>query len=344
MRTAYKCRAYPDPEQVSLLNRTFGCVRVAWNRTLAWRHARYRDGQASTSYAQASAYLTALKATEELGWLNEVSCVPLQQAIRHQQAAFSSFFAGRAAYPRYKSRNARQCAEYTRSGFRYRDGQLFLAKMSTPLAFAWSWPDLDPASIDPSTVTVSRDPCGRWYVAFAVEVPAPAPLPAAGAMVGVDLGIKDFAVTSDGHKIANPRRLARRERSLARYQRRLARCQVLAPGTAGRPESPSFRTGNSQGCAASLPRGPAPQSPPHGRHQDGDARTGVHREHAGQARPAPVLVIARRHVVVDGGELYERPHHQVGGEQDRRGQEEPLPGWAAPRSPPFMARRRCLAR
>ncbi len=225
MRTAYKCRAYPTLEQASALNRTFGCVRAVWNRTLAWRQARYRDGQASTSYAQASAYLTALKATEEFGWLNEVSSVPLQQALRHQQAAFSSFFAGRARCPRYKSRGGRQCAEYTRSGFRYRDGRLFLAKMSTPLAFAWSWPDIDPASLDPSTVTVSRDPCGRWYLSFAVEVPEPAQLPAAGAMVGVDLGIKDFAVTSDGHKIANPRRLARRERSLARYQRRLARCQ-----------------------------------------------------------------------------------------------------------------------
>jgi putative transposase len=225
MRTAYKCRAYPDLEQVSTLNRTFGCVRVVWNRTLAWRQARYRAGQASTSYAQANAYLTAMKDTADLGWLNEVSSVPLQQAIRHQQAAFSSFFAGRASYPRYKPRNGRQAAEYTRSGFRYRDGQLFLAKTGTPLAFAWSWPDTDPATLDPTTVTVSRDPCGRWYVSFAVDVPEPAPLPPAGAAVGVDLGIKDFAVTSDGNKIANPRRLARRERSLARYQRRLARCQ-----------------------------------------------------------------------------------------------------------------------
>ena len=133
MRTAYKCRAYPNPEQASVLNRTFGCVRVAWNRTLAWRQARYHTGRTSTSYAQASAYLTALKATEDLGWLNEVSSVPLQQAPRHQQAAFSSFFAGRARRPRYKSRSGRQCAEYTRSGFRYRDGRLLLAKMNMPL-------------------------------------------------------------------------------------------------------------------------------------------------------------------------------------------------------------------
>ena len=225
MRTAYKCRADPDPEQMSVLNRTFGCVRVVWNRTLAWSQARYRADRAGTSYSKASAYLTAMKASDEFGWLNEVSSVPLQQALRHQQAAFSNFFAGRARYPRYKSRNGRQSAEYTRSGFRYCDGQLLVAKMGTPLAFTWSWPDVDPASLDPATVTVSRDPCGRWYVSFAVDVPSPAPLPAAGAVAGVDLGITDFAVTSDGQKIKNPRRLARRERGLARYQRRLARCQ-----------------------------------------------------------------------------------------------------------------------
>ena len=225
MRTAYKCRAYPDPEQASVLNRTFGCVRVVWNRTLAWRHARYHGEQVKTNFTQANAYLTAMKASEELEWLNEVSSVPLQQAIRHQQAAFGSFFAGRARYPRYKSRTGRQSAEYTRSGFRYRDGYLFLAKMSTPLTFTWSWPGIDPASVEPTTVTVSRDPCGRWYVSFAVDVAAPEPLPATGAIVGVDLGVKDFAVTSDGEKIANPRHLARKAANLARYQRRLARCQ-----------------------------------------------------------------------------------------------------------------------
>jgi putative transposase len=225
VRTAYKCRAYPDLEQTNMLNRTFGCVRVVWNRTLAWRHARYRSERARTDFTQANAYLTAMKAGEALEWLNEVSSVPLQQAIRHQQVAFGNFFAGRARYPRYKSRNGRQSAEYTRSGFRYRDGCLFLAKMSTPLAFTWSWAEIDPVSIDPTTVTVSRDPCGRWYVSFAVDAADPVQLPAAGAVAGIDLGIKDFAVTSGGEKIPNPHRMARRERNLARYQRRLARCQ-----------------------------------------------------------------------------------------------------------------------
>ena len=178
-----------------------------------------------TGFTQASAYLTAMKATEELAWLNEMSSVPLQQAIRHQQVAYTNFFAGRARYPRFKSRTGRQSAEYTRSGFRYRDGPLFLAKMGTPLEFTWSWPGIDPAVIDPATVTVSRDPCGRWYVSLAIEVADPEQFPATGAVVGVDLGIKDFAVTSGGEKIPNPRKLARRAQALARYQRRLARCQ-----------------------------------------------------------------------------------------------------------------------
>ena len=225
MRTAYKCRAYPEPGQAGVLNRTFGCVRVGWNRTLAWRRARYDGEQVKTGFTQANAYLTAMKATGDLAWLNEVSSVPLQQAIRHQQVAYTNFFANRARRPRFKSRTGRQSAEYTRSGFRYRDGALFLAKMGTPLEFVWSWPGIDPAAINPTTVTVSRDPCGRWYVSFAVDVPEPEQFPAAGAVVGIDLGIKDFAVTSGGVKIANPRKLARREQALARYQRRLARCQ-----------------------------------------------------------------------------------------------------------------------
>jgi hypothetical protein len=85
--------------QASMLNRTFGCVRVVWNRTLAWRQQRYHAEKATTTYAQASAYLTAMKVTEDLTWLNEVSSVPLQQAIRHQQAAYTAFFAKRPGIP-----------------------------------------------------------------------------------------------------------------------------------------------------------------------------------------------------------------------------------------------------
>jgi len=136
MRTSYKTRAYPTPEQAAVLNRTFGCVRLVWNKALAWRQARYRAQGIATSYAETDRYLTL---------------------------------------------------------------------------------------IEPTSVTVSREPCGRWYVSFAVKVPDPQPARPAGAVIGVDLGVKDFAVTSAGEKIANARRLAKRERGLARYQRRMAR-------------------------------------------------------------------------------------------------------------------------
>ena len=101
-------------------------------------------------------------------------------------------------------------------------------------------------------MTISRDPCGRWYVSFAVEVPEPAQLPATGTAAGVDLGIKDFAVTSGGEKIPNPRRLARRECNLARYQRRLARCRE---NSANHPVSaPCLSTLSQPGPSASCGR------------------------------------------------------------------------------------------
>ena len=151
--------------------------------------------------------------------------MPLQQALRHQHKAFGAFFAGRARYPRFKSRRGRQSAHYTRSAFSMRGGVLRLAKTTAPLRFAWSWPDLDVTALDPAMVVVCREPDGRWYVTFTADTDAPALLPQTGHVAGVDLGVKDFAVTSDGGRIANPRHLQRRARNLARYQRRLARCQ-----------------------------------------------------------------------------------------------------------------------
>ena len=204
---AYRCRAYPDEAQQQVLARTFGCVRVVWNRTLAARHARYPTERKGTSYAETDRALTAMKKDPGLAFLSEVSSVPLQQALRHQHKAFGAFFAGRTRYPRFKSRRSRQSATYTRSAFSMKDGALRLAKTVTPLSFLWTWADVDVTGLDPTSVTVSRDPCGRWYV-FAVDALDPGQLPATGAAVGVDLGIKDFAATSDGGKIANTRSLA----------------------------------------------------------------------------------------------------------------------------------------
>jgi IS605 OrfB family transposase len=151
VRTAYRCRAYPGQAQQQALARTFGCVRVGWNRTLAVRRRRWQQEHRGTTYAQTDAARTVLKKDPELAWLNEVSCVPLQQALRHQHHALQAFFGRRARYPRFKSRHGRQCAHFTRSAFSMRDGQLRLAKTPGPLAFVWSWPEVDTGVLDPTT-------------------------------------------------------------------------------------------------------------------------------------------------------------------------------------------------
>jgi putative transposase len=208
-----------------VLRRTFGCVRVVWNRTLAQRQARWRAERRGTSYAATDRALTTMKKDPGLAFLNQVSSVPLQQTLRHQHAAYQAFFAGRAGHPRFKSRAGRQSAHYTRSAFTLRGGVLRLAKTTATLRFTWTWPDIDVAALDPAMVIVSQEPDGRWYVTFTVEAARPESLPQTGRAVGVDLGVTDFAVTSDAQRIANPRHLERRARNLVRYQRRLARCE-----------------------------------------------------------------------------------------------------------------------
>src|SRR5918911_2414919 len=155
VKRGFKYRFYPTDEQAAELSRTFGCVRLVYNKALEERTRAWYGEQRRISYVQSSAALTEWKKTEELAFLTEVSSVPLQQALRHLQTAFAHFFAKRAKYPRYKSRKkSRASAEYTRSAFTWRDGQLTLAKMAQPLDIRWSRPL--PEGAEPTPVTVSR--------------------------------------------------------------------------------------------------------------------------------------------------------------------------------------------
>lgn len=143
--------------------------------------------------------------------------------LRHLQGAFAAFWDKRSCYPRFKSRKrSRACAEYTRSGFRWRDGQLTLAKMTDPLDIRWSRPLPDGAV--PSTVTVSRDGAGRWFVSILVETTVKALAPV-DATVGVDAGITSLLTLSTGEKIVNPRHERRDRARLAKAQCNLARKQ-----------------------------------------------------------------------------------------------------------------------
>jgi len=221
VKRAYRYRFYPTSAQAQELARTFGCARKVWNLALDARTTAWYQRQQRVGYVQTSALLTEWKRSEDLAFLNEVSSVPLQQALRHLQGAFASFWDKRACYPKFKSRKkSRASAEYTRSAFRYRGGQLTLAKMDAPLDIRWSRPL--PEGAEPSTVTVSRDAAGRWFVSLLCECPIN-PLPPSGATVGVDAGLTSLVTLSTGEKITNPKHEKRDRARLALAQRRLSR-------------------------------------------------------------------------------------------------------------------------
>jgi putative transposase len=221
VKRAFRYRFYPTSAQAAELQRTFGCVRLVYNRALEARSTAWRDQQRRVSYTDSSSLLTMWKRDPDLAFLREVSSVPLQQCLRHLQAAFVAFWDKRARYPKFKSRKrGRQSAEYTRSAFRWRDGQLTLAKMREPLPIVWSQPL--PEGAQPSTVTVSRDPAGRWFVSILVET-AVEPLPPVASAVGIDAGIISLLTLSTGEKVPNPRHERRDRARLARKQRCLAR-------------------------------------------------------------------------------------------------------------------------
>ena len=228
-KRAYKYRFYPTPEQAELLAQTFGCVRFVYNAILRWRTDAFYQRQEKINYTKANARLTEIKKNPELAFLSEVSCVPLQQCLRHQQTAFKHFFEGRAKYPVFKSKRHRQSAEFTRSAFKYRDGQLYLAKSKTPLDIRWS----RALPGEPSTVTVSKDSAGRYFVSCLCEF-EPSKLPVTPNMTGIDLGLKDLFVTDKGERVGNPRHTAKYAKRLARAQRRLSKKKL---GSANRAKA-----------------------------------------------------------------------------------------------------------
>lgn len=219
-KRAYKYRLYPTDEQAHILSRTFGCARFVYNWALRLRTDAYYQEQKRISYHETSALLTELKKQPAYAWLNEVSCVPPQQALRHLDKAFRNFFEGRAKYPTFKKKQNDQSAEYTTSAFKWDGKQLTLAKMSAPLHIHWSRPL--PDGCQPSTITVTKDCADRYFVSLLVEEDIQ-PLPVVKKQVGLDLGLKSMVITSDGQTYGNPTFFAKDEKNLAKAQRQHAR-------------------------------------------------------------------------------------------------------------------------
>ena len=217
-KRAYQFRFYPDQQQEKLLARTFGCVRFVYNHILRYRTDVYHQAQIKVNYSGANAKLTEIKQLPEFAFLNAVSSVPLQQYLRNQQTAFKNFFEGRVKYPVFKSKKHRQSVEFTYRAFSFRNGELKLAKCDKPLNIRWS----QQLPADPSTVTVSKDQAGRYFVSCLCEFD-PTLLPVTDKKIGIDVGIKDLFVTSEGFKSGNPRHTLKYAKQLAKAQRKLAK-------------------------------------------------------------------------------------------------------------------------
>ncbi|MDQ2885085.1 MAG: transposase [Chloroflexota bacterium] len=219
-KRAYQYRCYPTDEQQQVLARTFGCVRYVYNWALRKKTDAYYQQGERLYYAHLSSALTELKKQEDTLFLNGVSSVPLQQTLRHLDRAFLNFFEGRGKYPTFKKKHGYQSATYAASAFKWDGTALTLAKMDAPLAIRWSRPL--PEGCTPSSVTISKDCAGRYFVSILVEEDITS-LPVTPKMVGLDLGLKSMVITSDGHTHGNPRFFAKDEKKLAKAQRRHAK-------------------------------------------------------------------------------------------------------------------------
>jgi putative transposase len=220
VQKAFKYRFFPTDKQAAQLAKTFGCARYVYNQALEFRSTAWQLEKKSIGYHTTAAKLTEWKKEPEKAFLYGVSSVVLQQSLRNLDTAFTNFFENRAQYPNFKSRRDHQSARYATNAFTFRDGQITLAKQSTPLDIVWSRPLPDDAKI--LNLTISRDTSERYFVSILVETDVK-PRRRAKTEVGIDVGIKTLATTSDGEKLENPRPLVKREQRLKRLQRRLSR-------------------------------------------------------------------------------------------------------------------------
>ena len=225
VKRAYKFRFYPTPEQQEELLRTWGCVRLVYNKALDMRHTAWYKHQKRVNYAQTSAALTQWKKQDDFQFLREVSSIPLQQCLRHLQSAFTNFFEKRAGYPRFKSRKkSRLGLTYARSGFRFKGDDLYVARLKAPLDVVWSR-DFDRNSV--STVTITKDAAGRWFVSCLGEAVVKKRR-VTGKSVGLDMGVKDTLVLSTGEKLSprDDRDMEKKLAKVTKYQRRLSKKQI----------------------------------------------------------------------------------------------------------------------
>jgi putative transposase len=223
MKARYQSRFYPTDQQQQNLAQLFGCVRVVWNDALAI--CKQSEKKPKSAELQ-KLVITQAKKTEERAWLGEVSNIPLQQSVADLETAFKNFFDSckgkrkgrKVGYPKFKKRTNTQSARLTRAGFSLKGNGVYLAKIGTVKPI---WSRKLPS--EPSSVTIIKDCANRYFLSFVVEV-EPIRTDAKNQSIGIDLGIKTFAVMSNGEKAITPYYNAL-DRKIRKLQRKLARQQ-----------------------------------------------------------------------------------------------------------------------
>ena len=215
---AYKFRLYPSREQAELLAKHFGCTRFVYNHFLNQRKEQYRlTGKSDNYYAQARS-LTELKKQEATAWLKEINSQSLQFALRSLETAYTNFFQKRAKFPSFKSKHAKNSFTVPQSVF-IADGRLFIPKFKEGIKCRVHREIKGKVG----KATISKTPSGKYFVSVFTEEEYVTPIKKSSKAVGVDMGLKDLLITSDGETFKNNRYIKRYERKLAKAQQHLSR-------------------------------------------------------------------------------------------------------------------------
>jgi putative transposase len=207
-----------------VLAQHFGCARCWWNFALNKSIETYRDTGKGLGRSALNALLPKLKKDEETAWLADCYSQVLQAVTLNLTTAYKNFFEGRARFPRFKSKPGRQSIQYPQYVQVIGDALKLPGKVGIVKAKIHR-------TIEGTikTVTISKEPSGKYYASILTEVEGENPIPSTeGKVIGIDLGLKHFAITSDGSKVSkydNPRHLAKHEKNLKRKQKKLARKQ-----------------------------------------------------------------------------------------------------------------------
>lgn len=224
MERAYKMRIYPNKSQEAQIVRTFGCCRFVWNYYLAMRKECYESQKKTMGYVDCSADMTKLKKT--LPWLREVDSTALQSSLKDLDVAYQNFFRrvkqGKfPGYPRFKSKHSHHQSYKSKcvgTNIKVLDNAVRLPKLG--LVRCRVSRKVEGRIL---SATVSRTPSGKYYVSLCCTDVGIAPLPKTNTAVGIDMGIKTLAVSSNGVEYANPKHLRESEEKLAKLQRQLSR-------------------------------------------------------------------------------------------------------------------------